>query len=218
MNYYTISASDDPKTIGNYPQTEGRLAFNPTVAHSFTQVFWDEFPDFDPLFEINLSKKAQPTNFINRSPLSFGFLVDEAFLSILESHRMPPFKAYPVKVFQNEEALPYYWFHIIFDMWHYLNAEASQVNEIRKVGYKVIQSHSFGSPSDLKALKKGLNFEKGLLLKEAVFRPETKNFDLIEITDQFYIPLISERLKDALEKANMTGFGTKSFDRISVES
>lgn len=217
MKYYTINSSTESNVIGYYPQTNSRLAHNLNTNNSYRNVFWDEFPGFLPDFEIDINSESKPTNFLDRSPLIFGFLIDLDFKNILESHNLPPHRFYPVKVFYKGQLLNYYWFHFIYDMWQFVNTQKSKIEWIQKVSGKTIKEFSFDSKEHIKSLKKEVTFEEGMILKEVVFDTNFMNEDIIKITDTFYIPLISEKLKNALTKAGMTGFETREFDRIRFE-
>lgn len=218
MNYFIIGPSDDIKAIGNYPQTRSHSGYNPNSENSFKNVYWDEFPNFTPYYEVEIEPKAKPTNFINRTPLQFGFLIDSKFLNVLKKHKLPPYKCYEVPVYFRNEKLQYYWFHFIYDMWRFINPLKSKACLYNKISGRIIEEISFMSKEELTSLKKSLNFERGLFLKEVVFKSESDITDIVEITHAFHIPLISEKLKNSLESEKLTGFEAKLFDKVSFES
>ena len=214
MKYYSADSTDNIDVIGHYPQTRSMLAYNPDGENSFRKVRWNEFADFVPQYKVEIHPEANVTNFLERSPLPFGFLIDELFLEVLKSHKLPDYRAYKVEVFHNNKSLEYYWFHFVFDMWHYLEKDLSRVIVYQKISGKTLTEHSFESRDNLASLKKSLNFEKGMQIKEVVFDESAAEFDLLAITDFFHIPLISQRLKDDLHLAGLNGFETQEYDRI----
>ncbi|HEA20395.1 hypothetical protein LCGC14_1520330 [marine sediment metagenome] len=95
MRYFSISATHDLGIIGHYSQTKLKDGYNPTLHNSHWQVRADEFPDFVPNLELEIDKKAKPTNFLDGASGFNGFLVDKPFKSILEKFRLPPHHFYP---------------------------------------------------------------------------------------------------------------------------
>lgn len=142
-------------------------------------------------------------------------MIDELFLQILLRHNLPPFRYYEVKVFHNDNILTYYWFHFIFDMWNNIDLKYSQISIVNRSSKKEEEVHSFISLDNLSIIKQRLNHERGMYLKEVVFKKSVTSLDLIELTNFFYIPLVSEKLKESLEKEGMNGFKTKKFDKVS---
>lgn len=123
--YYIYSFSDDLNVIGYYPQVSLRQGYNPRLAESHWQVKRDEFPDFIPNLELELHRKAIPTDYLHFSDLN-GIIVSDKFKEILKLHNLPKHEFYPIKIYYNNTLLKYYWFHyLIDDFWNLLNKDKS---------------------------------------------------------------------------------------------
>lgn len=204
--------------IGHYPQVQFKKGYNPTLPYSHRQVKGNTFPKFSPELELEIDKKAKPTNYLERTSPSFGFLVDKSFKDILEKHNLPAHAFYPIKVYHNNILLDYYWFHfIVDDFWVYLNLEESsgRIHRTGKIDMVKEMVH-FESRSQVRAIKKNLGFEYKMRADKLVFNQNFPLYDVYQVKDIEWHDLISERLKMALEEAGMTGFRAIPFDRLYI--
>ena len=129
MEYYLLSRSHNLKITGFDPQSKPKQGFNPTLPDSFWQVHPFEFPDFQPKLDLEMHRRAMPTNYLHYGGgLTVGILVDKKLKELLELFHLPPHRFYKIRVYQNNKLLDYYWFHyIIDDFWDYVDLEKSSL-------------------------------------------------------------------------------------------
>ncbi len=220
MNYYTIGTSDDLNIIGHYPQTKLRIdkGDNPRD-DGYLAMKANVFPDFVPNYKLELHPKAKPTNFLPKNPASFGWIVDDKFKKILEKYKLPKHHFYKIKVYQNDDVLDYYWLHyIIDDFWDFIDS-GNSYGEVFK----------FDTPVDIKVTKKIpiishkqiTNEEKNhdygsIRIGRIKMKREFPNYDLYQTKCINYNTVISESLKEALEKEGITGTETRLYNNFQV--
>ncbi|MHA7056064.1 hypothetical protein ACWGOQ_0002520 [Aquimarina sp. M1] len=214
MKYYNIGISDDLEIIGYYPQTELKKGYNPRRNGCF-DVNNHSFPDFVPNYELELHSKAFPTGFLPRAGASFGMIVNEKTKRVFQEHILPPHAFYPMKVYHNEIILKYYWFHCIpNDFWRLIDAENSFAEvfnfKTRTVVRKILINSRDQIINEIKKNKYPLTLRLGNLKMNSDFF----NYDFYKI-DAFNHKIISKRLKNALEAADVTGHITTPFDKIT---
>ncbi|WP_111626043.1 hypothetical protein [Gelidibacter algens] len=129
--FYSISRSDSINEIGHYPQADLKKGYNPRKnGHFMVKPY--EFPDFIPNLELELHPKAIPTNYLDSTAgLMNGFILDKKFKELISSFMLPKHYFYPIKVFQSNLLLDYYWFHfIVDDFWEFIDTEKSSAEVV----------------------------------------------------------------------------------------
>ena len=219
MKYYSIGIPDDLKVIGYYPQLKFRNGYNPSLSDGYYNLPVHDFPDFVPNLEYELHEKAKPLNILPPYPSRFALMIDEKVKKILEKHCLPPHAFYPTKVYHNYDVLQYYWFHYIpNDFWELLDSKNSYGDIIKiklakatKIGEVPIISRE----QIIKEKKKYTGLQM-LVLGKLRMSPEFCKYDFYK-TDAFNHTIISEKLKNELEKNDITGYYTKFFDKIGFD-
>ena len=220
--YYSISRSDDIKEIGYYPQSDLRKGYNPRNNGHFVVKHY-EFPDFKPNLELEMHPKASPTNYLDSTAgLVNGFVVDRKLKELLMSFKLPKHHFYPIKVYKQEMLLEYYWFHyIIDDFWKFLDKEKSYAEVVfmetpTKIGIE--KNVPIYSREQIIGEKRKLpRGKKNLRISKIVMKKEFPNYDFYEIDCLSYNTIISEKLRDSIIKASLTGMKIKPFDKFIID-
>ena len=220
MKYYTINPSDDLKVIGHYPQTELRTDEGDNVrVDGYLAMRPDTFPDFVPNLKLELHSEAKPTNFLPNNPTGFGWIVDSKLKNILEKHKLPKHHFYKIKVFHNQKSLNYYWLHyIIDDFYEFIDKDNSygEAFEMKSPLETTVQStFPILSWDQVQEEKKKHKFNRTRIGK-IVMKKDFPKYDLYQTRCISYISIISESLKNAMEKEHITGIETKIFDKFEV--
>lgn len=214
MNYYILSASREEKEIGYYPQTVLAESYNPTLQYSHRKVGWNEFPKFDPIYGLALNEKAKQTDYLDAIDITTGFVISPRFKTILETCKLPPHRFYPIKVEHKGKVLEYFWFHHISDIYRYVDLMASSVTIFHKFNFKVLETIKIESIEKAKKVKSSLPFDQAMRFNEIILKKDFPDYDVFDLTEIQFIPLISERLLDKLQSAKFTGYQAKLYEII----
>ncbi len=219
MRYFSIGSTHDLEVIRHYPQTSLRDGYNPTLKNSSRNVKYSEFPDFSPELELEIHPEAIATNFLERTDATFGMIIDSDIKNILGQFKLPPHHFYPIKVYHKGKLLTYFWFHhIIQNIWEYIDIDRSLIriqnatNLNNKVVIPLIKKEYLEQLHDYFFL----DYEFNLMAEEIILNKNFENLDLVDINFLYGDLLISHRLKDALEKAGLTGFETKLYKPLNA--
>ncbi|MGQ3678383.1 imm11 family protein [Tenacibaculum discolor] len=221
MKYYKIDWDyDNLDVIGNYPQVTLKKGYNPSLPSGYWQVKPHEFPNFVPSLELELHKKAKPTDYLEQY-VNFGMIVSTRLKSSLEKFDLPSHAFYPIKVYHKEELLEYYWFHyIVDDFWSWINkSESKAIIYDDKDEYSVVSEVDLSLTSDeIQKIKKSLSWHQHMQWEKIVLNSNYPKYDVLKISNiEYFGALISERLLNALQEAGMTGFRVRLFDKIICE-
>ena len=214
MTYFTLSASRDEKEIGFYPQTTLAKDYNPTLDDSHRKVFWSKFPNFNPVYNLELNANAIQTDYLDAIDITAGFVISPRFKAVLETCHLPPHRFYPINVEHKGMALDYFWFHHIADIYQHIDLVASSVTIFHKFNFKIIENLKIESLEQVKKLKSSLHFDKGMRFNEIVLKKDFPDYDVFDLTDIQFVSLISERLLNKLQSAKLTGYQAKSYEII----
>ena len=212
--------SDDLKIIGHYPQTKLRTDEGDDVRiDGYLAMKSNEFPDFVPNYKLDLHSKAKPTNFLPKSPASFGWIVDSKLKTILENHKLPKLHFYKIKVYHKDTILDYYWLHyIIDDFFKFIDKDNSygEVFEF-KAPLETVVEKKFPIYSWDQVLKEEKKYKfNRTRIGKIVMKKDFPKYDVYETRSINFISIISESLKQVLEKENITGMEIKPFDKFTV--
>lgn len=216
MKYYSLSYSTKIEDIGFYPQTCLKNTYDPTLDVSHRKIKWNSFPDFIPNYELELNVNAFRTSYLDASDITTGFVVKSEFKRMLESCKLPPHRFYPIKVFQRDELLDYYWFHFIADVWQFMDLEKTSIMIFNRFNLGLVNIMPVKSVSEIKKIKSSLSFEHTMRFNEVVFNNEFPRYDVFELSDVQYINIISEKLKTLIEETGLTGCQMNEFGAIKV--
>ncbi|OEJ99129.1 hypothetical protein A8C32_08110 [Flavivirga aquatica] len=218
MKYYSIGISDDPKVIGYYPQLKFKKDYNPSLSDGYYNVSNNKFPDFVPNYELELHSKANLVNLLPLYPEGKGLLVDEKVRQILKKHCLPSHAFYPMKLHHKGNILDYYWFHYIpNDFWNLIDSDNSyaEVVKIEKGQVSVIKKIKIRSLDQINQEKNIYTGRTPIRLGQLKMFTEFCQYDFYK-TGAFNHIIISEKLKNALEHNDVTGYKVKLFEKITI--
>lgn len=218
--FYSISRSKNIDEIGYYPQADFREGYNPRKNGHFMVKHY-EFPDFRPNLELEINPKANPTNYLDSTAgLMNGFILDKKLKDILSISKLPKHHFYPIKVFQTNNLLDYYWFHyIIDDFWEYLDKDKSSIEVVymeSPTKITVETTMPIISNEQIISCKKNLSIGKNLRIRELIMKPSFPKYDFYKIGCLSRNTLISESLKDIIFKEGITGIEIKPFNKFLI--
>ena len=213
MKYYTLSESTDTNIIGYYPQTDV------SEDSEFFSVFIDfqtrieEFPEHIPKYIIILNKKAYPTDFIERVGVPYGLVVNNKIKSLITSYSLPNHKFYDTEVIYKKSKLNYYWFHFYDDIFQYIDMKKSKF--ILK-WRDIIQEFCFTSKDFFKSKKRKTfeDFETKLIIKEVYLLNSFPQYDIFHFEGR---NIISEKLLNAFQENNITGYEVSEYNILKLE-
>ena len=213
MKYYILSESTDTDIIGYYPQTDV------SEDSEFFSVFIDfqtrieEFPEHIPKYIIILNKKAYPTDFIERVSVPYGLVVNNKIKSLITSYSLPNHKFYDTEVIYKKSKLNYYWFHFYDDIFQYIDMKKSKF--ILK-WRDVIQEFCFTSKEFYLSKEQETfeDFEKNLIIKEVYLLNSFPKYDIFHFEER---NIISEKLLNAFQENNITGYEVSEYNILKLE-
>lgn len=218
MKYYYIEETRDIDVIGHYPQTmrTNENGYNVDADNSERKVLYDFFPNFEPNYGLDLHPKSVSTDVLDKSTLPFGFVVSQKLKDILHEFKLPPHRFYPVNVYGTNKR--YYWFHQITGIWNYIDFDSTKIEVFHKFKFNVEEVKSFHSFNEIKEFEKTLPRQNALRIGSIVLQENFPNYDLFDITWITWVTIISERLKQRLLEANISGFGIALYNKIQLSS
>ena len=213
MKYYILSESTDTNIIGYYPQTDV------SEDSEFFSVFIDfqtrieEIPEHIPKYIIILNKKAYPTDFIERVSVPYGLVVNNKIKSLITSYSLPNHKFYDTEVIYKKSKLNYYWFHFYDDIFQYIDMKKSKF--ILK-WRDVIQEFCFTSKEFYLSKEQETfgDFEKNLIIKEVYLLNSFPKYDIFHFEGR---DIISEKLLNAFQENNITGYEVSEYNILKLE-
>ena len=213
MKYYILSESTDTNIIGYYPQTDV------SEDSEFFSVFIDfqtrieEIPEHIPKYIIILNKKAYPTDFIERVSVPYGLVVNNKIKSLITLYSLPNHKFYDTEVIYKKSKLNYYWFHFYDDIFQYIDMKKSKF--ILK-WRDIIEEFCFTSKDFFKSKKRKTfeDFETKLIIKEVYLLNSFPKYDIFHFEGR---DIISEKLLNAFQENNITGYEVSEYDILKLE-
>lgn len=219
--FYTITHTNDVKVIGHYPQVAFKEGYNPTLPNSHRKVKSNEFPNFIPNLELRLHDKALEVDFLKRTGPHFGLLVSQKMKDILKTFKLPRHHFYQIHVHHKDKKLNYYWFHyIVDDFWDFIDKDKSygEVFELEP-SLGVVVDRTFPLMSRGQVISETKKYKLGRTrLGKVVMKKSFMKYDLYKTDCLGNHTVISESLKQALEKEGITGIEIKPFDKFEVNS
>ncbi|MEH0154712.1 hypothetical protein V6R21_11275 [Limibacter armeniacum] len=147
------------------------------------------------------------------------YTVSQKFKDTVDPLQIPEFKFYKSRLKVRNELRDDYW------VWQYLDREESKVVDAEKTRYRYVigllsrQQEPLGEDSySFSSFKGGREFGKNvakrarLKYQKLVLQNHMKGFDLLPLPKGSMITLISERLKNAIESANLKGVTIQELD------
>ena len=213
MKYYILSESTDTNIIGYYPQTDV------SEDSEFFSVFIDfqtrieEFPEHIPKYIIILNKKAYPTDFIERVSVPYGLVVNNKIKSLITLYSLPNHKFYDTEVIYKKSKLNYYWFHFYDDIFQYIDMKKSKfILKWRDVSQEFcFTSKEFYLSKEQETFE---DFEKNLIIKEVYLLNSFPKYDIFHFEGR---DIISEKLLNAFQENNITGYEVSEYNILKLE-
>jgi hypothetical protein len=192
------------------PQSAGRDWFDDPL--NFTQIKYNEFPNFVPKAYFELDEKGKYTDVIYISNTKTkGFLVSPRLKQLWDNFKVFDHRYYPAKVAADSgEIREYFLFHMAAQELPGIDYEKSVFNDYRQLlETRDDGSQTFGEVKISRLAERRIRTvpPRELYLKKIYFTQDFPDYDL------FYIPFfmvreeffISEQLVDAMKKEKITG-------------
>ncbi len=230
MAYFILkNASETVETGPVYPQIQklkpGYDKKKDTSIYSFlkksqTNKLLDDIPDLDSFI---MHSRAKPTDFIsNAITNNYGFFVTAKLKEIFEKHFLPLHYFYPAKVIHKSRVLEnYFWMYVISDMTDFIDYANSTFFIYKR--YKSSEEYiTISSKSDFLTKERSLKVEYPHVYtaihaeKISLKLPTNKRFDLFQIGEFDFDFYISDSLRNALVKNDITGCNIEPTDRIII--
>jgi len=190
--YFNLGTSEDLYTIGSYPQisqTENNIFNSP---FSTQRINYGNIPNEIPYLELEFYKNAKITDMLSSTTPYFGLIINVKLKNLLEQFNIPKYKFYPIVLFRNKiNVKDYYWFNFYDDIFQYIDMKKSKF--ILK-WRDVIEEFCFTS-------------------KEFYLSKEQETFGDFEKGRN----IISEKLLNAFQENNITGYEVSEYDVLKLE-
>ena len=218
MTFYNVGHSNELEIIGYYPQTQRtkRLGYHVDDYNSERNVTPDLFPEFAPNYGLDLNPKSIATDVIDRGTLEFGIVISENLRKILHDYNLPPHKFYPIDVYNSNRN--YYWFHYISNFRSFFDVKNSEVEIFDIFKQEIVDVVRFNSFEELNDFNRQLILQVGKTMRYRLIklRPSFPKYDLFEIKGAQHFTVISDRLKNELERQSITGLEYMKYNMIEI--
>ena len=222
MNYYILS--HQPKTNGilspglNGKTVKNYQAFFKNGKCTLT-TFYDKDYEFDYLIPISFGEIKDEPQIIVDFHVWIGleipqeglfYPISEKFKLLLESYNLPNHKFYKARVLFKGEFHTYFVWHLLYDNYfEYIDFSKTKYNnldswrELEQESLKIKQFNSYEEMNDYSRKNWNLSFN----YEQLVMKPNFRELDYCYVT--LLGGLVSERLKEAIEAAGLTGISFK---------
>lgn len=227
MKYYIVDYSLDEAVVGkDYPQAYKFMkGYDGDAPNGIIGLYKydEEFPDFIPdLDGIMLSGSAKLTDVVSNGYCSDFFIVSEKVKRILEQYTLCPHRFYPLGLYKRKVKYDYYLLHIISLYVDYVDYPMSSFVE-----YDILSRRKYGaiminSIDELMQKNSELDKDKGVMwavwgdriVMNEHFDKDTDFFTISRFDSNIYM---SERLKNAIEAAGVTGWAFTPATNLIVD-
>jgi hypothetical protein len=214
MKYFALETSLDKKKLGNYPQIKG-FVYHCDVEDetNFIDKFIFEKIEIHPvLSNVVLHPKSKLTDFIDAFGdvgFKFGYLISDNFKNILDKFNSFGFQFFKTYVIQNHKNFENYWQTNIYDFpFHFVDFEKSNfILKDRDINRNIIsETINFKDHNEFDLFTNKIKYPKMVSFKNIVFN-ENMNLDffVLRYTEGAHKGIVSERLKNELEKKEISG-------------
>jgi len=176
------------------------------------------FPTINSSLIFELHKKAKLTNCLSQGAIaSGGFLVDKKIIDLFENFKLIKHKYYSVEILgkKGEIINDYKWLQIEENLVEEINYEKSVFYETD--GVSIIGERKIDSFNWYKEKKDEKGWKFGMRAKSIVMQEGSKlsKIDLFRLLPFVHEIIISEKLKNAIERSGITGFDIEEYNKIS---
>ena len=214
MKYFTIDESIDLDMIGEYPQvspTENCVLGSP---FSNERLSFGEIPNKIPYLELEFNKRAKKTDLLSSYNSHWGILINKKIKRIIVNFNIPTSKFYSFILLENRIIIKdYYLFRFYDDIFQYIDMERSKfILKWRDVS----QEFYFTSKDFFKSKKEKTfeDFETELIIKEVYLLNSFPQYDIFHFEGR---NIISEKLLNAFQENNITGYEVSEYNILKLE-
>lgn len=213
MKYYSIQNCLNEKLMGKIPQIKEFIYHCnvETDPRSIDKFIFERIEIQPILSNVILYANAKQTDFINTyGHVGFGFgnLISDKFKQILDSFNCYGFQFFKTYIIQKNEKFNNYWQTNIYDFpYQFIDFKKTVVSLKDSVTRKIIsEKPNINNFEDFQNLINSLEFPVSIYLSDISFN-ENMNLDFfgIRYTEATTNGIVSERLKNEIEKEGLTG-------------
>src|SRR6516225_6170218 len=131
--YYYINNTNEKDVVGYYPQTT--LTDDSWICCgvlSDKRILHERFAEGTPELVFKMASKAKYTDLLAKDPLYFGLIVSERMKHILDEYNLPNHRYYSVLAQQGKKTKQYYWLHMVFELFDYIDLDKSELEIFHK--------------------------------------------------------------------------------------
>lgn len=224
MKYYYINhfveKNVNKSSIQIYSLSPKHDVFDDKGVYAFGRI---DFPEISEIKYLLLDKENELQDILTAPMLTLtGILINYRTKNVFSQFKLPPHKFYPayVKDFKGN-VYEYYWLQTSKkrDLKDYLDYQKSQFYWKKDPGDVEREDIEINSIREIEDFKMKLSRGQGVKIKTAVLSKEFAdlNIDLFKIGRLSTDWIISERLKEALENAYITGISFKEASNLIVD-
>lgn len=224
MKYYYINRyfekDENRSSIQIYDKDPSDDVMDDKGVYAFSRI---DFPEISEIKYLLIEKGYDIYDVMNAPMLiSTGILINQRTRAILMKFNLPNHKYYDTYLKDCKDKIyKYFWLQTSSerDCGNFLNYPKSQFYWKKDIGNMEREDIAINSIEDVKNFVKNLPLGQTVKLKTAVLKNEFAglNMDLFKIGRLRFEWIVSERLKEALENANITGISFKEATNILVE-
>ena len=214
MKYFTIDESIDLDMIGEYPQvspTENCVLGSP---FSNERLSFGEIPNKIPYLELEFNKRAKKTDLLSSYNSHWEILINKKMKRIIVNFNIPTSKFYSFILLENRIIIKdYYLFRFYDDIFQYIDMMKSKfILKWRDVS----QEFYFTSKDFFKSKKKKTfeDFETKFIIKEVYLLNSFPKYDIFHFEGR---DIISEKLLNAFQENDITGYEVSEYDVLKTE-
>lgn len=150
---------------------------------------------------------------MKRVSVPYGLVVNNKIKSLITSYSLPNHKFYDTEVIYKKSKLNYYWFHFYDDIFQYIDMKKSKF--ILK-WRDIIQEFCFTSKEFYLSKEQETfeDFEKNLIIKEVYLLNSFPKYDIFHFEGR---NIISEKLLNAFQENNITGYEVSEYNILKLE-
>lgn len=214
MKYFAIESSLNEKLMGKIPQVkEFKHNCNIDEEPNFIDKFIFEKIEIQPILSnVVLYANAKQTDLIDTLGdvgFKFGYLISDKFKQILDQFNCYGFQFFKTSIFQKDKQFNKYWQANLYDFpFHLIDYKKTTfILKDRDINRNVInKTMTFDDFDNFSSFTNSLRYPKMISFKQISFN-ENMNLDLLTLryTEDAHKGIVSERLKNELEKSDISG-------------
>lgn len=213
MKYYSIQNCLNEELMGKIPQIKEFIHPNNIESnhHAIDNFIFEKIEIQPVLSNIVLYTNAKQTDFINTyGNVGFGFgnIISDKFKLILEKFNHYGFQFFETYIVQKNQKIDNYWQTNIYDFpYQFIDFKNTIISLKDSITRKVVSEPSYiNSLEDFQILINSLEFPISIYLSDISFNENMDlDFFVLRYTEATTNGIVSERLKNELEKNKITG-------------